>query len=172
MAGAWAGWIALILAVFDPNLIANSRLITTDLGLTLFMTLTMWRLWVWLKRPSPKWRSWLNLILVGVLAGCTMAAKFTGLLIWPMIVGVLLLDWLKIEDRRLKIGRFEYCVQLWPAQGTLQSLIFNLFLLILAAYAALWAIYRFDFGPIPGSVFRFLFPRPFTPTVVGHVPGD
>ncbi|MBE2225431.1 MAG: glycosyltransferase family 39 protein, partial [Anaerolineae bacterium] len=66
MAGVWAGWIALILAAFDPNLIANGRLITTDLGLTLFMALTMWRLWCWLERPS-----WRNLILTGILAGCT-----------------------------------------------------------------------------------------------------
>ncbi len=167
MAGAWAGWIALILAAFDPNLIANSRLITTDLGLTLFMTLTMWRLWVWLKRPSlsqPKWRSWLNLILVGVLAGCTMAAKFTGLLIWPMIVGVLLLDWLKIEDRRLKIEDLSIASN--PSAGSghvLQSLILNLFVLFLAAYAALWVIYRFDFGLIPGSSFPLPIPAPFYP---------
>ncbi|MCA9922322.1 MAG: phospholipid carrier-dependent glycosyltransferase, partial [Anaerolineales bacterium] len=53
LAGRFAGWVALLLAVFDPNLLNNSRLATTDLGLTLFMLLTMWALWGWLKRPSP-----------------------------------------------------------------------------------------------------------------------
>ena len=151
MGGAWAGWIALIFAVFDPNLIANGRLITTDLGLTLFMALTMWRLWCWLKKPT-----WFNLILTGILAGCTMAAKFTGLMVWPMILVVMFLWWLKIEDRRLKIEDL-------GVAPNLKSLIFNLFILALVAYAALWAIYRFDFGLIPGSNFPFPIPAPFYP---------
>ncbi len=154
MGGAWAGWIALILAAFDPNLIANGRLITTDLGLTLFMALTMWRLWCWLNSQSlslPKWRVWLNLILVGILAGCTMAAKFTGLMVWPMMAAVVVLWQWEIGDWRLEIRR------------NLQSLISNLFILALIAYATLWAIYRFDFGLIPGSNFPFPIPAPFYP---------
>lgn len=160
MGGAWAGWIALILAVFDPNLMANGRLITTDLGLTLFMTLTMWRLWCWLKRPlslskrplSPsKRRSWVNLILVGILAGCTMAAKFTGLMVWPMILAVMVLWGVEREDWRGEPRR------------NLQFLLSTLFLLALIAYATLWAIYRFDFGLIPGSKFPLPIPAPFYP---------
>ena len=151
MAGAGAGWIALVLAAFDPNLIANGRLITTDLGVTLFLALTMWRLWCWLKTPS-----WRNLILVGMLAGCTMAAKFTGLLVWPMIVVVVLLWWVKIEDGRVKIADYNVA-------PTLKSLLFTLFLLALVAYAALWAIYRFDFGMIPDSKFPLPIPAPFYP---------
>ncbi|MGB4873484.1 MAG: glycosyltransferase family 39 protein, partial [Candidatus Promineifilaceae bacterium] len=112
MAGPLAGWMALALAVFEPNLIANGRLLTTDLGLALFMTLTMWRLWVWLERPSRR-----NLILTGILAGCTMAAKFTGLMVWPMIVGVMALG-------RLAIGDWRF----WRSRN-LQSLIANLLMM-------------------------------------------
>jgi hypothetical protein len=151
MAGVWAGWIALILAAFDPNLIANSRLITTDLGVTLFIALTMWRLWRWLKKPTR-----FNLILVGILAGCTMATKFTGLMVWPMILVVVVLWWVKIEDRRLKIENDGQV-------SNLKSLFFNLFIFVLVAYATLWAIYRFDFGLIPGSNFPIPIPAPFYP---------
>ncbi|MBK6711857.1 MAG: phospholipid carrier-dependent glycosyltransferase [Chloroflexi bacterium] len=146
MAGPLAGWMALALAVFEPNLIANGRLLTTDLGLALFMTLTMWRLWVWLERPSRR-----NLILTGILAGCTMAAKFTGLMVWPMIVGVMALG-------RLAIGDWRF----WRSRN-LQSLIANLLMMAVAAYAALWAIYRFDVGLIPGSGFPLPIPAPFYP---------
>ncbi len=152
MAGAWAGWLALVLAAFDPNLIANSRLITTDLGLTLFMALTMWRLWCWLHSRSwglPSWRVWLNLILVGVLAGCTMAAKFTGLMVWPMMLVVVVLWWVKIEDHRVV--------------SHLQSLVFYFLILAFVAYVTLWAIYLFDFGMIPGSKFPLPIPAPFYP---------
>jgi dolichyl-phosphate-mannose--protein O-mannosyl transferase len=99
MGGPAAGWIALILAAFDPNLLANSRLITTDLGLTFFLALTMWRLWCWLERPSR-----LNLLWTGLLAGLTMATKFTGLMVWPMILGVVLFWRLGGGDWRLAIG--------------------------------------------------------------------
>ncbi len=146
MAGPAAGWIALALAVFEPNLIANGRLLTTDLGLTLFLTLTMWRLWAWQQRPSL-----CNLLLTGILAGCTMAAKFTGLMVWPMVAGVLVIERLETGDWRFWRGRI------------LQSLVSSLFLLILIAYTTLWAIYRFDFGPIPGSRFPLPVPAPFYP---------
>jgi len=146
MAGPAAGWIALVLAVFEPNLIANGRLLTTDLGLALFITLTMWRLWVWLERPSRR-----NLILTGILAGCTMAAKFTGVMVWPMMAGVMGIWRLETGDWRVR-----------PRQS-LQSLVSSLFFMALAAYATLWAIYRFDFGPIPGSSFPLPIPAPFYP---------
>ena len=126
MGGVWAGWIALLLALFDPNLLANSRLVTTDLGLTVFLFLTIWRLWHWLETPSRK-----NLVLAGTLAGLTMAAKFTGLLIWPMI-GLIVMIW------RWKRGNF-------------LSLIANLLVMFFISFLALWAVYRFDVSPYPGT---------------------
>ncbi|MCP4359059.1 MAG: phospholipid carrier-dependent glycosyltransferase [Chloroflexi bacterium] len=141
MAGIGAGWIAFILAVFDPNLIANSRLVTTDLGLTCFLFLTIWRLWHWLKRPSLT-----NLILTGLLAGLTMSAKFTGLLVWPMIIGVVVLWRLETyPEQNRRIGD-------WGLdRRNLQSLISNLLIMSLFAFLALWAVFRFDISPYPGT---------------------
>ncbi|MCP4427894.1 MAG: phospholipid carrier-dependent glycosyltransferase [Chloroflexi bacterium] len=140
MAGPMAGWIALALAVFDPNLLANARLVTTDLGLTLFISLTMWRLWLWRERPSPY-----NLVWVGVMAGLSMAAKFTGLMVWPMIALTLILD--GGDGKRFSISRF----------------LTNLFLMGLIAYLTLWAVFHFDFGPIPQSDFPLPVPAPYYP---------
>ena len=72
--GPNAALLALALYAFDPNLIAHSRLSTTDLGLAATMTIAMWRLWAWLEKPT-RW----NLVWVGVAAGAAMATKFTGL---------------------------------------------------------------------------------------------
>lgn len=135
MAGALAGWVALALAVFDPNLLANSRLITTDLGVTCFLLLTMWRLWCWLERPSLR-----NLIFTGLLAGLTMSSKFTGLMVWPMIAGVLLLAGTAAHRRWRSLMAFG-----------------------LLAYLALWAVFRFDVGPIPGFRWHIPIPAPFYP---------
>ena len=79
MFGARVALLSLALFAFDPNLIAQSRLSTTDLGLAATMTIAMWRLWAWLEKPT-RW----NLVWVGVAAGAAMAAKFTGLMLAPM----------------------------------------------------------------------------------------
>ncbi len=84
--GSSAGLLALALYAFDPNLIAHSRLSTTDLGLAAAMTFAMWRLWVWLEKPTR-----LNLVLAGVAAGAAMTTKFTGLMLAPMFVLVALI---------------------------------------------------------------------------------
>jgi hypothetical protein len=84
--GPNAGLFALALYAFDPNLIAHSRLSTTDLGLAVTMTFTMWRLWTWLEKPTRR-----NLVLVGAAAGAAMTTKFTGLMLVPMFVLVALI---------------------------------------------------------------------------------
>jgi 4-amino-4-deoxy-L-arabinose transferase-like glycosyltransferase len=84
--GVKAGLLALTLFAFDPNLIAQSRLSTTDLGLALMMTLAMWRLWAWLRKPT-----WLNLILVGVVSGAAITTKFTGVMLAPLFLLAVLL---------------------------------------------------------------------------------
>ncbi|VAW30867.1 hypothetical protein MNBD_CHLOROFLEXI01-5202, partial [hydrothermal vent metagenome] len=46
--GRSSAYLAFFLLLFEPNILANGRLITTDLGGTLFITLALlliWRLW-------------------------------------------------------------------------------------------------------------------------------
>ena len=120
--GRWAGWVAFALALLDPNLIANSRLVTSDLGLTCMFFLTMWFLWSWLRRPH-----WLTGLLVGFLAGLTATAKYTGLMLVPVILLCALLY--PVVDRR-NLGR------------RLLSLIG----IAVIGVLAIWMVYRFDWG--------------------------
>lgn len=130
--GVTAGWIALALAAFDPNLIANSRLVTADLGVTLFLFLAFWRWARWLERPSAK-----NLVAVGVLVGMAMTTKYSGLLFWP-IAGLIAV--------------------IYPGDAIWRRLP-GLIAAVLVAYSVVWAVYRFDFGMIPGAAIPF--PAPF-----------
>jgi hypothetical protein len=123
--GARAGWLALLLATFDPNLIAHSRFVTTDLGLTLFIFLTLWLLWRWLAADG-----WWNLVAAGLAAGLAMCAKYSGAFVWPLVAAVMVVH--PISGRS----------HAWRRRG--------LGLLVMAALALLviWALYRLDVGAV------------------------
>ena len=138
MLGAPAAWLATLLATFDPNLVSNARVVTTDLGLTCFIFLAVWQTWAWLTRRSP-----VNLFLAGVCAGLAMGAKYTGLLFWP---SAFLILWL-------------YPVR--QAGDTVWRRWIGLIGIGVVAYATLWAIYRLDFGPLVMGSLRMPVPAPF-----------
>ncbi|MCK4316895.1 MAG: glycosyltransferase family 39 protein, partial [Anaerolineae bacterium] len=92
-AGEPAAWLGLILFTLDPNVVANGRLVTTDLGLACFLFIATWRLGAYLTRPTV-----LNLLLAGLSAGLTLCAKFSGVLVGPAFLLVTLLY--RPPDRR------------------------------------------------------------------------
>ena len=77
--GDAAGLIALILAVFDPNILAHSALVTTDVGVSCFFVAAIWTFYRYVIRPAP-----IRLLLAGVATGLLLASKHSGILICPM----------------------------------------------------------------------------------------
>ena len=82
--GARGALLALSLYVFDPNVVAHSSLVTTDLGVTLFMFLAVYALWAWSERPSPG-----LLLACGLMVGGAFASKFTSFWLLPILVALL-----------------------------------------------------------------------------------
>lgn len=80
MFGSGAGFVALILVAFDPNLLAHGALITTDVGLACFMFLSVFMFYRFVKSPSA-----LRLIVAGLAVGLVLAVKHTGLLVLPIL---------------------------------------------------------------------------------------
>lgn len=136
--GRQGALLVLLLAVFDPNLLANARVVTTDLGLSCFLLLAMWRLWRWLETPS-----WRNGVATGIAAGLAMSAKYTALLFWPAAL-LLLLCYPRQADQPARWQRFLALVGMG-----------------LAAYSVVWAVYHFDFGTMPDGPLWFPIPAPF-----------
>jgi len=122
--GVKAGLLALTLFAFDPNLIAQSRLSTTDLGLALMMTLAMWRMWAWLRKPS-----WRNMILIGIASGAAITTKFTGVMLAPLFLLAVLL-YPTMPDQRY-----------WKA---ILSRIGQLIIAGLIALLCIWVVYGFE----------------------------
>ena len=84
--GEKAALIALCLAVFDPNLVGHSALVTTDIGVTLFFLASIYTFYRYVKRPTL-----VRLGVAGVAAGLLLATKHSGILLAPMLV--LLIVW-------------------------------------------------------------------------------
>jgi len=80
MFGTGAGFIALGLLVFDPNLLAHGAVVGTDVGLSCFTFASVYAFYRYVKAPSP-WR----LIVVGIAAGLALVCKHTGILVFPML---------------------------------------------------------------------------------------
>ncbi len=142
MLGPRAGWLALVLAVFDPNLIANARLVTTDLPLTAMLVVAAWRLWCWLEG-----RRWYDLLLAGIFGGLAMAAKYNGLIFWPLaLVAALLYKWPASKH---------------PGADRWWRRVVGVIAMGLVGLLTLWAVYRGDFGVPTMLPMALPLPTPF-----------
>jgi hypothetical protein len=122
--GIRAAIMALFLFAFDPNLLAHSVLITTDLGVTFFILLAVYSFDRWARRPSRTW-----LVICGVTFGLTMAAKFTAVILIPVLVLLALV-----------LG--------WRTRRMVRTLAALAAMFVIGAIVV-WAVYRFEVGPFP-----------------------
>ena len=79
--GDWAAIFALTLAAFDPNVLAHSALVTTDIGVSLFFLASTWCFYRYVKHPTAK-----RLMMAGVAAGLLLATKHSGVMLAPIFV--------------------------------------------------------------------------------------
>ncbi len=78
--GRWAGLVCFGLFVFEPNLMAHSQLITTDIYAVATLTLTLFAFWRFLERPSLLWAT-----LTGLVLGLAQIAKYSNILLIPIL---------------------------------------------------------------------------------------
>lgn len=81
--GKKAGIFALVLYVFDANIIAHSRFVTTDLGISFALFLHMFTLYRFIKKPN-----WKTLLLAGATFGIALVTKFSAAILAPVYVVV------------------------------------------------------------------------------------
>lgn len=79
--GVRAGFLALFLYVFSPNILAYSRLVTPDFGIACFMFIACYQFWAWLEKPTAK-----NLVLSGIFLGLALVTKYSALLLFPVFL--------------------------------------------------------------------------------------
>ena len=134
MFGSGSAFIALTLLTFDPNFLAHGALITTDVGLTCLVLLSVYMFYRYLKSPTA-----LRLIAAGVAVGLVLAVKHTGLLVLPILFLLTICE-LFIGGRRESISR-----QLVKLFGS--------FALIAAiGLVVLWSFYGFRYAARPDGL--------------------
>jgi len=131
--GESAGLLALLLVVFEPNVLANSDLVTTDMGVACFFLATIYCFYRYARRPSV-----IRLLLTGLAAGLTLSAKHSGILLAPMLLGLTLVEIACAERGRRK-----------RMAGTLFG---GLAAIVGLAVAVLWAFYGFRYAARPAGL--------------------
>lgn len=69
---------AVFLYSIDPNVIAHSYLVTTDVGLAAFMLVFLYTLWRYLEEPGTA-----RLVWCGIAMGLMLGAKYSGVFLLP-----------------------------------------------------------------------------------------
>ncbi len=131
--GDVAGLVALVLVVFDPNVLAHSALVTTDMGVSLFFVAAVYAFWRYAVRAS-----WGRLVVAGAVTGLLLATKHSGILIAPMLLFLAL--WELFAVRRGERGR--RALQL---AGGLAAV-------TLIAVLVLWSFYGFRYAARPAGL--------------------
>ena len=129
--GSLPAMLAITLASLEPNLVAHSALVTTDLGVALFIFLTVYLLWEYLQLPT-----WYRLVAVGVSTGLALASKFSALFLVAALSLILALLVIAGEHCALPLNKTR--IDRWPKivqAGTLFLIVlFVAFLIIVPVY--------------------------------------
>ncbi len=130
--GLWPAVAALTLYCFEPNILANSAIVTTDLAVTCFIFGALYFLWRTTRRLS-----------AGNMAGLTafvvlaVISKFSAIILVPIVAALLAIHVLREGP--------------WAGRTTLQAkagIAGGIVVwLVLISWAAVWAIYGFRFAP-------------------------
>jgi len=127
------GLLALGLFIFEPIVLANGALITTDIPLTCLFFATVYAFYRYLQAPT-----WPRLAITALCCGMAITTKHSGILILPTLLLLAIFDLALIRDRTN------------PRPRTLR-LATALILITLFSYVFLWAIYHFRYVAHPNG---------------------
>jgi 4-amino-4-deoxy-L-arabinose transferase-like glycosyltransferase len=137
--GPLAALLALFLFTFEPNLLANGALITTDMALACLFFASVYAFYRWCKRPSAA-----RLVLCAIAAALAVVAKHSGILILPLLMLLALVDLFLPATETITMP------QNHPHRLRRHGL--ALLTIFVISYAVIWAIYDFRYAARPGQL--------------------
>lgn len=128
--GDGAALMAMTLVVFDPNIMAHSALVTTDVGVSLGLLASVWTFYRFARRPTV-----VRLLVAGLVAGLLAATKHSGILLVPMLVPAMI--WEVVAAERGERGR------------QAARMVSGFVAIVVVAAVVLWAFYGFRYASRP-----------------------
>ncbi len=132
--GPAAGLGALLLATFDPNLLAHAGLATNDLAITAGSFAALFTFYRFQRRPTTR-----RALLAGLVLGLALGTKLNALLLLPtqLLLALAYAVWNNKSNRASRILHPASCILLvWAVAGL-----------------TLWASYGFEMRSLPGWPF-------------------
>lgn len=109
--GAKAGYAALLLYLFTPDLLAHGQLVTTDLGAAGFLFLAVYAFFRALRQLTPA-----RFLLAALAVGCAIATKFSGVLVFPMLAVIGILFGVSAAPIQIQFGKFSRTLTDWKTK--------------------------------------------------------
>ena len=136
MFGKLAAFVALVLFVSEPTVLAHGALVTTDMGLSCFFLATIYAFYRYVKSPSSGRMLW-----VALAAGVALATKHSAVLIFPVLIMLAITElWVRRKAQRQPHS----AINILQLAGTLCAV-------GVIALVILWAFYGFHLHPRPGA---------------------
>lgn len=99
--GTATGIFALLLCVFDPNILGHNHLVTTDIGVAATTALSFYFFLSFVRHPS-----WKNTALTGLALGIAQITKFSAILLIPFFLFLLfifiILKLFEVENHKFR----------------------------------------------------------------------
>ena len=142
MFGAEAALLALLIFVFEPNILANGALVTTDIGATFGIFAAVYFFYRYAKkRTAPR------LIACGVVTGLALATKHSVLFVFPLFVLLALVELFLQPSTLQSSSRFEL-----PRPNQAVRWAGSIAVICLVSVAILWSFYGFRYKARPGNL--------------------
>lgn len=135
MFGTGAGFIALVLIVFEPNFLAHGGLVTTDTGAAAALLASIYAFYRYVKSPS-----WGRVVVLGLAAGLFFIVKHSAVLLPPMLVLLAATELLRSRDAEDET-RLHQAARLAGA----------LVIAGIIAVGIMWVCYGFRYAARPGG---------------------
>lgn len=116
LGGVQSALAALVILLFDPNILAHGRLMTNDISVTLFMTIAAYSYWRWARTGK-----WTAVLILGLGLGLAGATKYSAITLIPALA--IIAGWLCWRRRSwrpllaLMAGGLVSVVVIWAAYG-------------------------------------------------------
>jgi len=138
MFGATAGLIALALAAFEPNLLTNGGLVTTDAAVSCMFFAAVYTFYRYCKGPSIG-----RLVLVGVATGLALASKHSAILLPPVLVALAVGE-LAGRWQTMRGSEASWRREVWRLLGAVLAM-------LAIGVFVLWACYGFRYAMRPSG---------------------